>query len=132
MNTLTILFLITTAQYELPPGLLSSVCYVESAHNVKAIHIHDGDGDSVGACQIKLKAARTVGFKGTEIQLMDPKTNIQYAGKFLGHQINRYHGSVVKAVIAYNQGHAGILTRTSYSDKVIKQWRSDNERYAKY
>jgi soluble lytic murein transglycosylase-like protein len=132
MNSLTILFLITTAQYGLPAGLLSSLCYVESGHRVEAVHKHDGNGNSVGVCQIKLKTARTLGFKGTEKQLMDPKINIQYAGKYLNHQIKRYHGSTVKAVIAYNQGHAGSLTTTHYSVKVIKQWRTNNERYAKY
>ncbi len=121
---LTTLFLTTSQQFGLPAGLLESLCYVESKHDINAIHKNDGDGNSVGICEIKLKTAKWLGFKGTEKELMQPKTNIYYAGKYLAKQINRYH-NVVKGVIAYNIGHAGCLTYTSYSDNVIALWRKN-------
>lgn len=119
---LTLLFNTTTVEFNLPPDLLSSLCFIESTHNINAIHYDDGTGNSVGVCQIKLSTAKWLGFKGTEKQLMNPKVNIHYAGKYLQHQINRYH-SVTKGIIAYNVGHAKNLTYTQYSAKVIKQWR---------
>lgn len=120
---LTVLFSSATAKFHLPSGLLESLCMVESNHNIAAVHKDDGDADSLGICQIKLATARELGFKGTAKQLMKPDININYAAKYLDFQRRRYHGSITKAIIAYNKGNAKQLTRTIYSDKVITQWR---------
>lgn len=117
------IFLTVSLQLNLPPGLLSSVCYVESRHNPAAIHHDDGGSDSLGLCQIKLSTARWLGFKGTEQDLMNPQINAHYAGAYLRYQLNRY-GSVKKAVTAYNIGHA-VLTTTKYQIKVYKEWEND-------
>ncbi len=109
-------------QLNLPPGLLSSLCYVESNHNIYAVHRDDGRGNSVGICQIKIDTAKGMGFKGNEEDLMRPENNIYYAGKYLSHQRTRYN-SLTKGVIAYNIGHAGVLTSSRYQDRVFKQWR---------
>lgn len=132
MNTLTVFFIITTGQFNLPPDLLRSLCYVESHHDITAVHHDDGNGDSLGVCQIKIKTAKLMGFKGTEKELMNPETNIYYAGKYLSHQVNRYQGSVKKAVIAYNIGSARDLTSSRYQRKVYSEWRRDvqNERFS--
>lgn len=123
MVTLTAIFISMSARYSIPQDLLSSLCYVESKHNIHAIHKDDGGANSLGICQIKLQTARGMGFRGTEKQLMNPATNIKYAAKYLKHNIRRYHGSINKAVISYNLGHAGDLTSTKYMRKVYKQWR---------
>jgi len=125
--SLTFLFLIYSAQYDLPANLLESLCYVESKHKTNAVHKHDGNGNSIGICQIKLKTAQHMGFKGTEKQLLDPKINIEYAAKYLSHQIKRYNGSIKKGVIAYNMGSARNLTSSKYQYNVYKQWR-ENEK----
>lgn len=122
MGYLTMLFLSTTAQLNLPPKLLEAICYVESGHSIHVVHAHDGDSNSIGVCQIKLKTAQWLGFEGTEEDLIEPETNIYYAGLYLKHQLLRYHFSYNRAIIAYNRGHAGDLTFTKYSDKVFKQW----------
>lgn len=122
MSYLTALFIVTSAQLKLPPNLLNSICYVESRHDISAIHLNDGIGHSVGICQIKLTSAQLVGFKGTEQQLMDPKINIWFAGKLLKHQLKRYN-SIEKAVIAYNMGHASQLTTSKYQARVFREWR---------
>lgn len=127
MNTsIASLFLSTTLTFHLPSNLLSSLCFVESAHKPNAIHKDDGNSNSLGICQIKLATAKDLGFKGTEQELMNPKTNIHYAGKYLKHQIIRYKGSTIKAIIAYNRGNAGTLIKTKYSSKVINTWRAKN------
>lgn len=112
-------------QFGLPQGLLSSICFVESSHNPTAIHYSDGSGDSIGICQIKLKTAQWMGFQGTAEELLEPRINIYYAAAYLTHQFTRYQNQTEKAIIAYNMGHAGQLTRTEYSDRVIKQWRQE-------
>jgi|SRR5580658_10481167 soluble lytic murein transglycosylase-like protein len=124
MNTLLAIFTATTVQLNLPPGLLASLCFVETRHNVNAIHYADGKGNSLGVCQIKRSTAQYLGFDGTEQDLMDPETNIYYAGLYLRHHIRRYQ-SINRAVIAYNLGHAGNLTYTNYQVKVFKVWRGE-------
>lgn len=122
MDTLLLLLLFNQATYtfDLPENLLKSVCYVESNHNINAINYNDGHGHSMGVCQIKYKTAKWLGFKGTENQLMRPEVNIYYAAKYLRKNLDRYGGDVKKALIAYNRGNAKGLTRTKYSDKVLK------------
>ena len=118
------LFIAATIKYGLPANLLSSICYVESKHLVTAIHKDDGGQDSLGICQIHASTARMMGFKGTNKQLMLPQNNIRLAAAYLAHQLKRYHGDVVSAVISYNRGSTKHLLTTSYSVKVIKQWRT--------
>ncbi len=110
-------------KYNLPDGLLASVCYTESKYKINAVHHHDGNGDSIGICQIKLSTAQLVGFKGTEKDLLNPKVNIEYAAKYLSRNMKRYNGNIERALIAYNQGSAKDLTTTKYSDKVTHNWR---------
>lgn len=116
------IFLLASMQYGLPDGLLSSLCYVESHHNITAVHKDDGKGNSVGICQIKLPTAKMLGFRGTEKQLMDPQVNIEYAAKYLRHQIDRYHGNIKYGIISYNTGSRKSLTTSKYYAKVYKQW----------
>lgn len=116
-------FIATTYTFNLPPGLLSALCYVESHHKVDAIHHDDGDSDSLGIGQVKLKTARWLGFKGTKAQLMIPEVNIYYSGRYLKLQINRYNGNLEKALTAYNRGNSRGIERSKYSTKVLKEWR---------
>lgn len=122
VTLLALLFSTYTAEFKLPANSLSALCYVESTHNIHAIHHDDGGSNSVGICQIKWKTAKWLGFKGTEKQLMNPRINIYYAAKYLSYQYKRYN-NINKAFIAYNIGNAKGLTSTKYSTKVITQWR---------
>lgn len=130
MNTLMLLFILHSSNFGLPPNVLSSLCFVESSHNIEAIHYDDGGSNSVGVCQIKLTTAQQLGFQGTEEELMDPNNNIFYAAKYLQHQYKRYNYNIEKAVIAYNQGSAGNLKQTTYSKKVLAKCKETelNER----
>lgn len=129
VNTLTLafLFLTTSKAIGLPAGLLSAICYVESAHKDRVVNIHDGGSPSYGVCQIKYKTARELGFTGTAYELRSAKPNILYAGKLLKRQLNRYKGDIKKAVAAYNSGtyhqhKSGLPRNNRYVKKVFKAW----------
>lgn len=125
---LSLLFAQATVDFNLPPDVLSSICYVESTHRVDAIHYNDGAGNSVGICQVKLSTAKWLGFTGTEEQLKDPRYNIHYAAKYFRYQLNRYNDSVLKAVLAYNKGNAkGQLTNLDYYHKVYKHYINNGD-----
>lgn len=129
MNTTTLaLALLSASQsFELPKGMLSAICWVESTHRTHLISHNDGKGNSVGVCQIKLSTAKLVGFSGTEKELLHPSVNTYYAAKYLKKQLGRYDGDVLKAIAAYNAGtyRAGTSTfalNQKYVDKVLKAW----------
>lgn len=124
-----ILFLAATQTFNLPPGLQSAVCYVESHHDPRAMHIDDGGSASIGICEVKLSTARLLGFKGSETELKAPKTNIYYSASYLSYQLRRYHGDVHKAVAAYNAGtwrmstiNAHMAINEKYVQKVLSAW----------
>ncbi len=121
MEILAALFINASTALDLPPGLLSALCMVESNHNPNAVHHDDGAHDSIGICQVQYRSAYQVGFRGTVEELQDPKVNIIIAAAILKTQINRYH-SVKRGVIAYNIGNAKNLQTSKYADKVFKQW----------
>jgi soluble lytic murein transglycosylase-like protein len=124
--TLLLAFTAATQTHQLPPGLLSALCYVESRHNVRAINIHDGGSSSHGVCQVKLGTARQMGFRGTAKELQSPKNNIRYAARYLHYQYLRYDGNAHKAIAAYNSGTYstvnGRAKNSKYVTKVFIAW----------
>jgi len=126
-TTLALIFAATSQAYSLPPGLLSSICFIESRHEPKTLVENDKGSPSFGICQIKEATARGLGFKGTKTQLLQPKTNIIYAAKYLRHQLDRYHFDIIKAVAAYNAGSHradthGQPKNKHYVQKVLLAW----------
>lgn len=121
MNLVT-LYAITTAAFNLPPGLLSAVCYTESKHVPQAIHLSDGGSASRGLCQLKWATAKSLGFRGTPVDLQEPTTNLYYSAKLLQYQIKRC-GSIPAGVKAYNSGQCGRGSNT-YVNKVFSAWEA--------
>ncbi len=124
---LAITFASTTTALQLPDGLLSSLCFVESSHNPRAVNKMDGTSPSLGLCQIKVDTAKTLGFKGGAKELMNPNLNAYFAGQYLKKQIKRYHGDIRKAVGAYNSGtykenNSGNPINNLYIQKVFAKW----------
>lgn len=129
MEALILVFVGVTQIFDLPPGLLQSVCFTESSYRVNVIHKDDGKENSLGLCQIHKSTARMLGFSGTTKQLMKPQANAYWAGKYLKHQLSRYDNSIVKAVAAYNSGtyrpgKKGLPKNHKYVTKVFKHWRN--------
>jgi soluble lytic murein transglycosylase-like protein len=103
-------------------ALVAAICHVESGHNPKAINIHDGDSPSYGECQVKLKTARWLGFKGRITDLWtNSKINREWAGNYLRYQLKRYKGDVRKAVSAYNCG--SVCKNDRYVREVMMKYR---------
>jgi soluble lytic murein transglycosylase-like protein len=99
-------------------NLLKAVCEIESKHNLKVKKVWDGGSYSYGICQVKLGTARFLGFKGKEAELIEPKTNIDYAAKYLAYQLKRYKGDYKKAIVSYNRGSYNKDETMTYSGKV--------------
>jgi soluble lytic murein transglycosylase-like protein len=127
MTTMILMFASITNALNLPEGLLSSLCYVESKHNANIVHYNDKGSDSLGICQIKYTTAKELGYKGTPDKLVkDPKTNAFYAGKYLNKQLNKYNNYSC-AIAAYNAGKCrlnknGQIKNKVYVDKVLNTW----------
>lgn len=122
------LFVMISQLNNLPSGLLSAVCYVESNHVPTVVHHDDGIYNSVGICQIQFPTAYFLGFRGKESQLHDVELNIRLAAHYLEYELRRYHGDVRKAVSAYNMGtyrvnDQGEAVNKKYVDKVMKAWK---------
>lgn len=115
--------------FELPPGLLEAVCWVESRHMVGAINQHDNGSPSLGVCQVKLETAKMLGFAGDKQALLqDPAVNAYYAAKYLRKQLDRYDGDAEQAVAAYNAGSCrfnaqGQIKNRRYVGKVQDAWQ---------
>jgi len=126
-SSLSALFIWTSTLFNLPPGLQSAICWVESGHNVRAMHFDDNGANSVGVCQIRLSTARLLGFQGSEQDLRLPRNNVYYSGKYLHSQYLRYNRNILKTISAYNAGSAplnekGQIRNIRYVNKVLRAW----------
>lgn len=124
---LALLFIAMSHTFNLPHGMLSAVCYVESHHHASAVNHDDGKGDSLGLCQVHLATARQMGYKGSASNLLKPDINMFWAASYLKWQLARYKGNPAKAIAAYNSGSlrlddVGNLRNIGYLDKVIDAW----------
>lgn len=128
MEALTLVFLSVTATFNLPAGLLSALCFVESGHHVQAINLSDHGSPSLGLCQVKLATARGLGFRGPEKELTtNARINAHYAGAYMRYQLNRYHGNTTMAIGAYNSGtfrvnNKGTAVNSRYIVRVYEAW----------
>lgn len=116
--------------FDIPQGLLEAICFTESTHNPVALTPKDGGPHtSVGLCQVQVRTARELGFRGTEEDLMHPGVNSMYAAKYLSKQASRYK-SWIHAISAYNVGSLkrknGKYINQEYVDKVLTRWRGNH------
>ena len=90
--------------YGFKQDLLKALCYVESNLKADIKVILDKNRPSYGICQVQLRTARHMGFKGTPKELMVPSMNIHIAAKYLNYNLIKHNGHWKKAVTAYNRG----------------------------
>lgn len=126
-TTIALIFLATGQTFDLPKGLQSALCFVESTHRAHVVNKDDGKSSSIGLCQIKLATARMMGYKGTAAQLKNPRINAYFSAKYLKWQIDRYDWDIDKAIAAYNAGKfipgkTSFAANQKYLDSVLKAW----------
>jgi len=99
--------------------LLRAVCFVESSHNPNVVVLMDHNAPSYGICQLQMRTAKEMGFKGSSKDLMYAPLNIYFAAKYLARWLTKTQGHKAKAVISYNRGHLTKLTFGTYAAKVF-------------
>ena len=104
------------------PTVLTAICLTESGGNTRAVSLNDGVGNSMGVCQIKLGTASMVGYKGNEAGLINLKTNLRYAARYI-KKLQRRYGDGDCVIAAYNYGHCrlnakGLIWNRSYVRRV--------------
>ena len=86
--------------YEVPRSLVHRVIIRESHHRPGA-----RNGPYYGLLQIHPKTAQTMGYTGAPEGLLDPETNLKYAGKYLRGAWLVSDGSHEKAEMWYSKGY---------------------------
>jgi hypothetical protein len=148
-----------------PAELLKAICVSESNLNTKAFVYADGgtQNHAFGMCQVLIKTAEDYGLKNhncndnfsyrpedrthENCKLFGAYTNALYAAKYLKYQLDRYGGSWINAIAAYNSGtvklcktgwvknargeklyrcEKGGLLNQRYVDRVLKALQGDN------
>ena len=101
------------ATYDIPESLLHRVVRSESNYNPAA-----RNGPFLGLMQIRYETARSMGYKGTPIGLLDAEANLKYGAKYLrgAYLVAGYNAE--RAISLYRSGYyyhakrAGLLEET--------------------
>lgn len=89
------------------PHLILAHIFNESSFNQKAKRWEFGSEYSFGAMQLLRSTAEGLaGKKLTEVELLDPQTNIDLGTKYIKQNLDRYGGNYADAMAAYNAGTA--------------------------
>ncbi|MBT9384846.1 lytic transglycosylase domain-containing protein [Pseudooceanicola sp. CBS1P-1] len=89
-----------SATYDVPVDLVQKVVVRESTHNPEA-----RNGPYYGLMQISAPTARAMGFDGKPRDLLNARTNLTYAVKYLRGAWLLADGSYERAVKWYSQGY---------------------------
>jgi soluble lytic murein transglycosylase-like protein len=109
------------AELQIPAELIHRVIQRESDYNPAA-----RNGPYWGLMQILPETARTMGFRGDPQQLLDPATNLRYAGRYLRGAWIVADGDMDEAVGWYARGFyfeardRGLLVETGLSDRELR------------
>jgi len=83
-----------------PVELVHRVIIRESRYNPRAVH-----AGNYGMMQIKLQTARSLGYTGNAVGLLDPETNLTYAVRYLAGAYRVAGGNQNLAVHYYAAGY---------------------------
>ncbi|RLQ88198.1 lytic transglycosylase domain-containing protein [Notoacmeibacter ruber] len=87
-------------KYEIPESLLHRVVTRESRYNPQA-----RNGPYWGLMQVRHDTAQSMGYQGPASGLLDPSTNLEYAGRYLRGAWLLADGSESRAVGLYASGY---------------------------
>ena len=105
-------------QYHLELALVYAVIFCESGFRPNAVSpagakglIQIGDDTAIWAAQ------QIEGMQEEQLEIMDPKTNIQIGCWYLSWLFEKFHGNLQTALAGYNAGH-----------NRVAQWLADEEK----
>jgi soluble lytic murein transglycosylase-like protein len=111
--------------YGLPVDLILAQAWAESGWRVDAV----SNKGAMGVLQIMPKAADFISIRllklDQPLDAWDPAANARMGARFMRHLLDRLDGDLRQALIAYNQGLAGLRRKgpvpaaESYADKVL-------------
>ena len=128
------LIIASAKSVSVPASLLIAICTQETGLK-NTIAFNDGSSHSFGVCQVKKLTAQMLGFKGEEQDLMNEKTNIKWAARYLKFQMDRYNQDWCQATAAYNAGtfnpskKNAMLPRNLYYVKSVKVRVPEDEQF---
>ncbi|MEW6471806.1 MAG: transglycosylase SLT domain-containing protein [Actinomycetota bacterium] len=112
-------------QYDVPVDMILAQAWAESSWKVDAVS-HKG---AVGVLQIMPDAVDFISKRllklDQPLNALDPAENARMGARFMRHLLDRLDGDMRQALIAYNQGLAGLRrygpypAAESYADKVL-------------
>lgn len=73
-----------------------------------------------GLMQIKLQAAQSVGYHGTEAGLLDADTNVRFGMRYLGRIYQLAKGDVCRTIAIYRSGNPASASDQAYCAKAFK------------
>lgn len=112
-------------EHGLPADLLLAQAWAESSWKVDAV----SNKGAVGVLQLMPSAVDFVSKRllklDQELDVLDPAANARMGARYMRHLIDRLDGDVRQALIAYNQGLAGLRRKgavpaaVTYADRVL-------------
>lgn len=88
------------AEHGIPEALVHRVVQRESGYRADA-----RNGPYWGLMQVLPQTARTMGFRGRPEELLDPRVNLRYAGRYLRGAWLVSDGNIDRAVMWYARGY---------------------------
>lgn len=113
------------SDYGIPSDLFLAQAWAESSWRIDAV----SNKGATGVLQLMPKAVNFVSTRllklDHELDALDPAANAQMGARYMRHLIDRLDGDVRQALIAYNQGLAGLRRKgpvpaaVTYADRVL-------------
>lgn len=88
-------------EHGVPSALADAVVRVESNYQPRV----SGKGGALGLMQIKYTTAKAIGFTGTQQELFDPATNLEWGMRYLSGAHKLAKGDTCGTVMRYQGGH---------------------------
>lgn len=113
-------------------NFLKAACFTESSGRKDISRWEATIGEySIGLMQILLSTARGEGFRGTQAELFEPKTNLFYGAKYLKFWLNKTGNDLSLTASAYNGGYRAYyyyqdnnkFLNSNHVNKVLKYYR---------
>jgi hypothetical protein len=114
----------------LPVDIADAVAFVESAYHPEKI----GSVGEIGLMQVRPSTAFMLGFRGSDLELAAPETNVQYGVTYLARAWRLANADLCRALMKYRAGHGEEqMTARSleYCDRANAYLKSINSPFAR-